>query len=59
MLEPSKRKKNAGENVAEVGQKRLHLPLRFLCRPRKAMAWEQADARSMAKASFARDLGGA
>jgi len=59
MLEPSKRKKNAVENDAEDGQKRLHLPLSFLCRPLKAMGCEQADALAIAKASFARNLGGA
>jgi hypothetical protein len=59
MLEPSQGKKHSGENDAEEGQTRLHLPLRFLWRPRKAMACEQADALSIAQASVARELGGA
>ena len=56
MVDPSKGKKHAEEKDAEDGQKRLHLPLSFLWRSLKAMVWEQADALSIATASFASDL---
>jgi hypothetical protein len=59
VLEPSKGKRNSVENDAEDGQKRLHLPLSFLCRPIKAMAYEQAYALEIAQASVASDFGGA